>query len=100
MKYIEFFSELRSKPQTQNVLTENEGLTRYADRMLDGPLSAFELLVDNSMLAHVQQCTEDKAHRVKKSDEWKLPLSELKAFTSLLYGRGTLCGKDRPILEF
>ena len=37
---------------------------------------------------------------MKKSDERKLPLSELKAFTSLLYGRGTLCGKNRPILEF
>ena len=48
--------------------------------MLDDPLSAFELLVDNSMLTHVQKCTEAEAHRVKNSDEWKLPLSELKAF--------------------
>ena len=46
--------------------------------MLDGPLSAFELLVDNSMLTHVQQCTETEAHRVKNSDKWKLPLTELR----------------------
>ena len=48
----------------------------------------------------MQQCAEAEAHRVKKSDEWKLPLSELKAFISLLYVRGALCGKNRPTLEF
>ena len=42
------------------------------------------------MLTHVQQCTETEAHRVKKNDEWKLPISELKAFISLLYVRGAL----------
>ena len=68
--------------------------------MLDSPLSAFELFLNNAMLTHVQQCTEAEAHRVKKSDEWKLPLRELKAFISLLYVRGALCGKNRPILEF
>ena len=44
-------------------------LTRCAHRMLDDPLSAFELLVDNSMLTHVQQCTEAKAYRGKNSDK-------------------------------
>ena len=82
------------------MLAESSGLTRYTNRMLDSPLSAFELFVDNAMLTHVQQCTEAKAHRVKKIDEWKLPLSELKAFISLLHVRGALCGKNRPILEF
>ena len=82
------------------MLTESSGLTRYANRMLDSPLSAFELFVDNAMLTHVQQYTEAEAHKVKKSDKWKLPLSELKAFISLLYVRGALCGKNRPILEF
>ena len=82
------------------MLTESSGLTRYANRMLDSPLSAIELFVDNAMLTHVQQCTEAEAHGVKKSDEWKLPLSELKAFISLLCVRGALCGKNRPILEF
>ena len=79
---------------------KSEGLTRYINRMLDGPLSSFELLVDNSMLTHIQQNTEAEAHRVKNSDEWKLPLSKLKAFISLLYVRGALCGNNRPILEF
>ena len=82
------------------MLTESEGLTRYANRMLDGPLSAFELLADNSMLTHVQKCTEAEAHRVKNSDEWKLLLSGLKAFIFWLYVRGALCEKNRPILEF
>ena len=99
-KYIEFSSESRGKLQAQNVLTESSGLTRYANRMLDSPLSAFELFVGNAMLTHVQQCTEAEAHRVKKNDETKLPLSELKAFIFLLYVRGALCEKNRPILEF
>ena len=47
---------------------------------VDVPLSAFKLLVHTSMLTLVQQCTEAKAHRVKSSDKWKLPLSKLKAF--------------------
>ena len=67
---------------------------------LDGPLSAFELLVDNSMFTHVQQRSEAEVHRVRNSDEWKLSLSKLKAFISLLYVRGALCGKNRPIFEF
>ena len=57
-EYIKSTLEWRSRLQVQNVLTESEGLTRYANRMLDGPLSLFELLVDNSMLTHVQQCTK------------------------------------------
>ena len=52
------------------------------------------------MLTHVQQCTKAEAHRVKNSDEWKLPLSKLRAFISLLHVRGALCEKNRPILEF
>ena len=68
--------------------------------MLDGLLCAFELLVDNSMPTRIEQCAEAAAHRVKNSDEWRLPLSELKAFISLLYVREALCGKNRPILEF
>ena len=99
LEYIEFFSESRGMLQAQNVLTESSGLTRYANRILDSPLSAFELFVSNAMLTHVQQRTEAEAHRVKKSDKWKLPLSELKAFISLLYVRGASCGKNRPILE-
>ena len=83
-EYIEFSSESRGKLQAQNVLTKSSGLTRYANRMLDSPLSAFELFIDNAMLTHVQQCTEAEAHRVKKSAKWKPPLSELKAFISLL----------------
>ena len=68
-EYIEFSSESRGKLQAQNVLTESSGLTQYANRMLDSPLSAFELFVDNAMLTHVQQRTDAEAHRVKKSDE-------------------------------
>ena len=81
------FFRIEGRLQAQNVPTESEGLARYANRMLDNPLSAFELLVDNSILIHFQQCTEAEAHRGKNSAEWKLPLIELKAFISFLYVR-------------
>ena len=65
-EYIKISSESRGKLQAQNVLTESSGLKRYANHMLDSPLSAFELFVDNAILTHVQQCAEAEAHRVKK----------------------------------
>ena len=55
-EYIEFSSESRGRLQAQNVLTES-GICQYAycdaNRMPDGSLSAFELLVNNAMLIHV-----------------------------------------------
>ena len=58
---IEFFSKLKGRLQAQNVITESKGLTRHSNCMLKGLLSAFELLVDNSMLTNVQQCTKLKS---------------------------------------
>ena len=49
-EYIKFSSESRVRLQAQSVLTESEGLTRYAYFKLKCSLSVFELLVDNSML--------------------------------------------------
>ena len=64
--------------------------------MLDSPLNAFELLVDNAMLIHVKQCTEAEAHRVKNGDGWKLPLSELKAlFPCCMYEKHYVIKIDR-----
>ena len=54
MEIHQIFIVLSDGIQTQNVLTESQDLTQYANRMLDGPLSAFELLVDNSMLTLIQ----------------------------------------------
>ncbi|CAK8680952.1 unnamed protein product [Clavelina lepadiformis] len=55
-EYVEFSSGSRDRLQAQNVLTES-GICQYAycdaQRMPDGSLSAFELLVNNAMLIHV-----------------------------------------------
>ena len=99
-EHIEFSSEARDRLQAQKVLTKSESLTLYANRIIDGPLSAFELLVTKTVLFHIQLCTETEAHRVKKSDEWKLPLNKLKSFISFLYVRGALSRKKRPLLKF
>ena len=61
-------SESRGRAEAQNALTESEGLTRYTNHMIDGPLSSFELLFTHNMLLHIQQCTEAEAHGVNNSN--------------------------------
>ena len=68
MGVTNFSSESRGRAEAQNVLTESEGLTRYTNHMIDGPLSSFELLFTNNMLLHIQQCTEAEAHGVNNSN--------------------------------
>ena len=85
---IEVFFRIEGQATSLARANRKRSLTRYANRILDGPLSAFELLVDNSMFTRVQQSTKVKAHRGKNSDKWKLPLIELKAFIFFLYVRG------------
>ena len=52
-EHIKFSSESRGQATNSERANRKRSLTRYENRMLDGPLSAFELLVNNSMLTHV-----------------------------------------------
>ena len=48
------FFRIEGQATSSERANRKRNLTRYENRMLDGPLSAFELHVDNLMLTHVQ----------------------------------------------
>ena len=50
--------------------------------------SAWDLFIDESMLRHIQRCTEEEARRVLQTDDWCLSLHELDAFLAIIYARG------------
>ena len=88
-EFMEFGVEARGRHTAQNVLTEQSGLSRFALRMADSPVGAFQVLFDNHVLKvkHIQQCTNVEARRVLGNEEWEVSLCGLKAFISLLYER-------------
>ena len=68
-KFIEFGVEARESRTTQNVLTKLSGLSRFALKMADSPVGAFQVIVDDYMLKHIQQCTNIQAQRVLGNEE-------------------------------
>lgn len=77
----------------KNVFTDKAGPSAYAKRNVDAEevASAWDLLVDNATLKHIQKCTEAEARRQTGDKEWSLPMEELRAFIGILYARGA-CG--------
>jgi hypothetical protein len=65
------------------------GITAYAKKniMPGSPLSAFLLVIDESILKHIITCTEAEVFRVLKK-KWTITMAKLKAFIGLLYARG------------
>ena len=63
-EFMEFGLEARGRRAAQNVLTEQSGLSRFALRMADSPVSAFQIIFDNHMPTYIQQCTNVEARRV------------------------------------
>ena len=97
---MEFGVEARGRRAVQNVLTEQSGLSGFALRMADSPVGAFQVLFDNHMLKHIQQCTNVEARKVLGNEEWEVSLCELKAFIVPQYVRGAYGGKSFPLYNF
>lgn len=74
--------EERGRRQSQNVVTETEGLAAYAKRRISDALTAFKCLVDEEMLEEIRDCTVTEARRVLEDDTWDMSLAELQAFMS------------------
>ena len=51
-------------------------------------MNAWDLFIDESMLRHIQRCTEEKARRVLQTDDWCVSLHKLIAFLAIIYARG------------
>ena len=66
------------------------GPTAYAKRniMFGNVKSAFELIIDNSMIEYIKICTKTEARKVLKKDDWSITEVQLRAFISILYARG------------
>ena len=68
-EFMKFGVEARGRHTAQNVLTEQSGLSRFALRMADSPVGCFQVLFDNHMLKHIQQCTNVESRRVLDNEE-------------------------------
>ena len=51
------------------VLTEQLGLSRFALKMADSPVGAFQIIFDNHMIKCIQQCTNVEARKVLGNEE-------------------------------
>ena len=63
-EFVEFGVEARVRRAAQNVLTRQSGLSGFAFRMADSPVSACQVIFDNHMLKHIQQCTNVEPRRI------------------------------------
>ena len=99
-EFVEFGIEAPGRRAAQNVVTEQSSLSRFVLRQVDSPVAAFQVIFDEHMLKHIQQCTNDEAEKVLGNKEWKLSICELKAFIALLYVRGAYGGKNFPLYNF
>ena len=68
--------------------------------MADSFVGAFQVIFDNHMLKHIQQCTSVEASRVFGNKKREISLCELNAFIALLYVRGAYGGKHFPLYIF
>ena len=99
-EFMKFGVEARGRRAAQNILTEQSGLSRFTLRMADSTVGAFQIIFDNHMLKHIQQCTNVEAGKVLGNEEWEILLCELNAFIALLYVRRAYGGKDFPLYNF
>ena len=74
-----------------HVLREQPGPTSHATRSVseDKVSSAWRLLIDDSVLRHINCCTEAEAGRASKQN-WSLAIEELDAFIALVHARGSV----------
>jgi len=64
--------------------------TSYAKRNIENgyAISAWRLPLEESMLRHIKNCTDEEAHCRLGKNEWSTTLGELAAVISILYARG------------
>ncbi|XP_026474723.1 uncharacterized protein LOC113378374 [Ctenocephalides felis] len=75
-----------------------KGPTSYAkNNIITGDLvSAFSLIIDNYIIKHIKQCTEEEGSRILKYD-WTTSLPEIRVFIGILYARGAYEAKKSKL---
>ncbi|XP_073494170.1 uncharacterized protein [Phyllobates terribilis] len=94
-KPVEIGEHLPGRRDSQNILREAPGPTRYARRniIIDSPLSAWRLFFDSYILTHIKNCTLAEACR-NNNLQFTLSDEELDAFIAIFYARG-ISGTNR-----
>ncbi|GFW02175.1 uncharacterized protein TNCV_4144411 [Trichonephila clavipes] len=89
-KSITSGSHMRGRIAEHNVFKEKSSPTSYAKQNIENSyaISSWRLLIDEPMLRHIKNCTQEEAHRQKGKNEWSTSSDELDAFISILYARG------------
>lgn len=74
-----------------NILKEVSGPTQYARRRIkeESVATAFHLLMDEGMIRHIQNCTQNEARHRLQDNSWTVSMDEIYAFVAILYARGT-----------
>lgn len=78
------------------IFKDVSGPTAYAKRhiMLGSASSAFNLIIDEGMMAYIKSCTELEARQVLNNKEWTVTKSQLWAFVAILFARGAYEAKN------
>ncbi|XP_072377221.1 uncharacterized protein [Diabrotica undecimpunctata] len=81
-----------------NIYREESGPTSYAKRNVRNNcvVSAWHLIINDSMLRHIKECTIAEAHQCLKNDTWTITLEKLEAVLAIMYARGVYGAKNFP----
>ena len=92
-------SQASGRSRSENILRHKPGPTSYSLRKIEAGccVSAFSLLVDDSMLNHIKKCTEAEAHQVGGKKGWLVTIDELEQYIGILYLKGVLMPKSTPV---
>lgn len=80
--------------EERNIFRSRIGLTRYSSA-IDTPLDAFRLLLDDDIINHIVQCTNDFAHT--SHPDFNLTPLDLEKFIGLLFLRGAMNQRNFPL---
>ncbi|XP_026468965.1 uncharacterized protein LOC113372844 [Ctenocephalides felis] len=83
------------RSSSNSVFKGVKGPTNYAkNNIITGDLvSAFSLIIDNYIIKHIKQCTEEEGSQILGYD-WTTSLPEIRAFIGILYTRGAYEAKN------
>ena len=84
-----------------NILRETLGPTPHAKRNIVhvATNTAFNLMIDDFMLQHIQEATEQEARRQLQDDSWALSREELNAVIAVFYARGAFGANNLAVKD-
>ena len=84
----------------QNIMRVAPGPTCHATSRViaDSPLTAWRLLINETMLRHIRRCTNEEACRQSdRAEHWDVSVSELETTFGLFYAKGLFFSPKTPL---